>query len=239
MRRKPSSKTLRIAMKFTGGKWEIASGGQVPVYEGTKAEMIVPQKDITDPKFLNSMRQADLIQILPEGTTLYAYVVIKKENQPGEELMSKLVRWPAVRERVALKFLDNWSKGELCLFPVTLGPQNPKASSAQGSSAGGLWLRLRGRDVAGLVSSQIVLPSDVTTRKVYSLNTAFTRLSEIYEPWRDAHTGNVYERFLYEDADQKLYPLELFRDQALAQQEQKIAIDLWKTYRERSARSAM
>ncbi|WGV15998.1 hypothetical protein [Fuscovulum ytuae] len=230
MRRKPSERTLRITMKFIDGHWEMRSGGQVPVRNGTTAEMIVPQKAIADKRFIESMRQPDLLQILPEASTLYAYVVIKKENQPSDALMSKLIRWPQVRERVALKFLDNWSTGELCLFPVKLGPQNSKTPMRNSPQAGGLWLRIRGRDASGLVSSQICLPEEVTTRKVYSLNTAFTRLSETYEPWRDSHTGNVYERFLYEETDEKLYPLDLFRDQALAQQEQKIAYALWKNF---------
>jgi hypothetical protein len=238
MRRKPSEKNLRVAMHFVDGKWEMATGGHVPVAEGTKAEMIVPQKAILDEKFLDSMRMSDSFQILQEGATLYAYVVIKEHDKLSDKLISHLIRWPEVQKRVALNFLDNWSSGELCLLPVTIGAQDPKKQILNGTNSGGLWMRTKGRDVAGLFTSEIVLPHQITSRKAFSLNTAFTRISEVYEPWRESHTGNIYERFLYEEEDKKLYPLELLQDQALANQEQRIAFSLWKTFLARTSSSA-
>jgi hypothetical protein len=36
-----------------------------------------------------------------------------------------------------------------------------------------------------------------------SLNHAYSRLSEVYEPWRDAHTGNVFRRVFYRRQSRK------------------------------------
>ena len=76
----------------------------------------------------------------------------------------------------------------------------------------------------------IELPAGVASEGAISLNHAFTLLSEVYEPWRKAHTGSVYERFYYLESDGKWYPLALLRDAGIAQQEQKIAKDLWASF---------
>jgi hypothetical protein len=52
----------------------------------------------------------------------------------------------------------------------------------------------------------------------------------VYEPWRLSHTGNIYDRFLYQETDKKWYPLSLLRDFTLAKEEQKIAFNLWQRF---------
>lgn len=68
---------------------------------------------------------------------------------------------------------------------------------------------------------------------VSSLNHAFTKLSEVFEPWRISHPGNVYQRFLYKENDSRWCPLELLRDAALAKKEQEIACQLWQDFMKR------
>jgi hypothetical protein len=53
---------------------------------------------------------------------------------------------------------------------------------------------------------------------VESLNIALTRLSERYEPWRKAHTGNVYDRVIYKESNDKWYPLDVMRNSIAAKQ---------------------
>jgi hypothetical protein len=55
-------------VKFVDGVWEIASGGPVPVKDGTEAELRVPAGAITDPSFLRQVTQQGTIPILPIGT---------------------------------------------------------------------------------------------------------------------------------------------------------------------------
>ena len=92
-----------------------------------------------------------------------------------------------------------------------------------------------GPKAVGLQSTRISLPEVVSDKPVNSLNHAFTKLSETYEPWRISHTGNVYQRFLYKEKDGRWYPLELLRNAALAKKEQEIAYQLWQDFMERMA----
>jgi hypothetical protein len=223
-------------MSYSEGAWHRVEGGNVPVRDGAIAELIVRQKDIVDDEFLASMLKEDTVRVLAEGMPLYAYVMVKDVDKIPRHLADHLIRPKEVSNMVAIEYLDNWSGGELSLVRVELGQLDPDVTThPDDDEGGGLWMRVRGRDVVGLATSQIVLPKGITERRISSLNHAFTVLSEIFEPWRTSHTGNIYERFLYTEKNGKLYPLELFRDKALARQEQSIALELWKTFMQRTA----
>jgi hypothetical protein len=56
------------------------------------------------------------------------------------------------------------------------------------------------------------------------LNHAYTKLSEVFETWRIAHTGNIYYRMLYRERNGIWYPLDILRNAALVNQEQEIAL---------------
>jgi hypothetical protein len=49
----------------------------------------------------------------------------------------------------------------------------------------------------------------------------------VFEPWRKAHTGSIYERVFYLERDQHWYPLKDLRDRALATAERTLIKDLW------------
>lgn len=76
-------------------------------------------------------------------------------------------------------------------------------------------------------SGMVNLPDAPGLESVDSLNYAFTRLSEIFEPWRKAHTGSIYERVFYRDCNDHWYPLKDLRDRALASAERKLIAELW------------
>lgn len=230
MRRKASEKCLRVAMRLVEGQWQMASGGELPVIEGTEGEMIINVKSITDPKFLARMKARDNIKFLPQGTILRAYLVLRNKEALGKELLSHLTPWAEVQSEIASEHIDNWSRGELHFVHVTIGETTPQQNRQLESSSGGLWLMIEGRESVGLRSSQIILPEGLKDQPLISLNHAFTRLSEVYEPWRTSHTGNVYQRFLYKETDGRWYPLEILRDAAFAKQEQTIAYNLWQDF---------
>ncbi len=52
------------------------------------------------------------------------------------------------------------------------------------------------------------------------MNIALTRLSEQYEPWRKAHTGNVYDRVIYKESNGRWYPLNVMRNSISAKKEE-------------------
>lgn len=230
MRRKASEKFLRVAMRLVDGQWQMTSGGGLPVAEGTEGEMIINIKSITDLKFLARMKARENIKFLPQGTELRAYVVLRKKEELTKELLSHLTPWAKVQAEIATEHIDNWSRGELHVVHVRVGDTTPQQNRQLNSISGGLWLMIEGRESVGLRSSQIVLPKGVADEPLISLNHAFTRLSEVYEPWRTSHTGNVYQRFLYKEADGRWYPLEILRDAAFARQEQAIAFQLWQDF---------
>jgi hypothetical protein len=80
---------------------------------------------------------------------------------------------------------------------------------------------------SAIESGMVILPATLDLETVDSLNYAFTRLSEVFEPWRKAHTGSIYERVFYLEHDGFWYPLKDLRDRALATAERKLIAELW------------
>ena len=81
-------------------------------------------------------------------------------------------------------------------------------------------------------SGMVNLPPVPGLEPADSLNYAFTRLSEVFEPWRKAHTGSIYERIFYLERDEHWYPLKDLRDRALASAERTLIKNLWATVAE-------
>jgi hypothetical protein len=222
--------SIRIPVKLVDGTWEFAYGGKVPVGDGTEGELIVPEKAIADAKFLERMRTKANIRILDEGTELLAYVVTKDDKRIPEKLKSLLIPWNKICKSIATEFIDNWSVGQPSFAKVTIGSPTDRHKAKFETRTGGLWLLIEGRASVGLQSSRISLSAGITDEAAISLNHAFTLLSEVFEPWRKAHTGNVYQRYLYQEKNGHWYPLELLRNGAIAGQEQAIAYGLWQDF---------
>jgi hypothetical protein len=111
----------------------------------------------------------------------------------------------------------------LCVPPViALKTRGPKKVEQ-----GGLFLLLEGMEPRAVESGMLNLPDAPGLESVDSLNYAFTRLSEVFEPWRKAHTGSIYERVFYLEPDGFWYPLKDLRDRALATAERKLIAELW------------
>jgi hypothetical protein len=60
-----------------------------------------------------------------------------------------------------------------------------------------------------------------------SLNHAFTLLSRVFEPWRKAHTGSIYERVFYRESNDTWYPLKFLRDRTMVEAERAVIAGLW------------
>ena len=93
-----------------------------------------------------------------------------------------------------------------------------------------LWLITQGVEAVGLASTTVRLPKEISADPVVSLNHAYTKLSEVFEPWRISHTGNIYTRVLYRERNDVRYPLDLLRNSALDKQELEIARGLWEAF---------
>lgn len=229
-------KKLRLPVRLVEGVWELEFGGAIPVQDGQTAELVVPFSAITDPKLARAMKTVSVIRILERGAKLRAYLATKELEGVSSEQRDQLLTWDNWRNEVALGAIESWSAGPFGFFELTIGPPTPKQSSDLYTAEGGLWLIVEGGKAKGLQSSRFELPECVSTVPAGSLNHAFTILSEVYEPWRISHTGNVYDRFLYQETNGRWYPLSHLRDFQMAKEEEKIAYGLWQEFLRRMSR---
>lgn len=227
--KKVYSKRLRLPMRFIDGAWELEFGGQVPVAHETKAEMLVDVRSITDQNFRRRMLAQSAIRILEPGKPLRAYLATKDLSNVPKDKADRLIHWDDAKDDIALGAIDYASSHGLSFIDVKIGPPTDKQSRSLEYKDGGLWLIVQGFTPSELRSSTIELPG-IFDEPAISLNHAFTMLSEVFEPWRMSHTGNVYERFLYQESNGKWYPLEWLRDASLAKKEEEIAYKLWQDF---------
>lgn len=233
MKKSPPDGFLRIPVRFIEERWECEYGGAIPVGDNTTGELVISRRSITDKPFLERMRAKSSIKVLDQDVKLFAYLATKDQAQLTDSLKKQLVPFKSLRETIATEHIDNWNSGDLSLVEVSIGAPTEQQSRKFKTKAGGLWLLTEGPKAVGLQSTSISLPEAVSKEPVSSLNHAFTKLSEVYEPWRISHTGNVYQRFLYQEKDKRWYPLELLRNAALAKKEQEIAFQLWQDFMKR------
>lgn len=218
---------LRIPVKLVDGVWEFRYGGKFPVKEGSIGELLVAKGDVEDPSFAEALEVKGAYKILPAQSDLLAMLVVKPDDPP-EEVHKKLLEPEDVEKEIAWPFLENWSKRRPKFFRLKIGSPLPQSIMVENRNEGGLWLITEGTNSRRLSCGKLEINKTVTNEVIYSLNRAFTVLSEKFEPWRKSHTGNAYQRFLYKEKNEKWYPLDTLRNDALHRQEQAIASEFWK-----------
>lgn len=236
--RKSDAKLVRIPMRHIDGKWEFELGGNVAAAHGTIAELVVSSAALSDRELVKQLLSETRIRILDQGTSLRMFVVTGERSELSEVQRKVLISWRDVESQFAPGQLDNWSSKPPSLIEIALSEPSERQLRVNSEETGGLWLRLEGTRAIGLISSTITLPAGLSSEPAISLNHAFTILSEIYEPWRKSHTGNVYTRTFYRESDGLWHPLELLRDAQIAEKEQRIAHDLWRELLRRMSSSS-
>ncbi len=159
-----------------------------------------------DKTFVKAITQ----RVLPENSKLMVALTIRGDIN-GDILPENLTKH--------LISLDNCQFGSNAFY----NRLSNKTKFVEITANDGVFLQFKGLNQVGISTGSIVLPSysdDVEAEQVDSLNFAFTRLSEKYEPWRKAHTGNVYERIFYQEKNNKWYPLDVMRSSISAKDEQ-------------------
>jgi len=230
MTKAPSTRRLRIPVRFVHSVWECSLGGPVPVEEATEAELVVDPNSISDRAFLELMQREAFHKVLDEGTSLLVSLTVKHESPPKERLIPLLKRYDHFRGQIDSEFLKSWSSDTLHFIEVNLAGPDNKQARLFGTNRGGLWLRTLGVEAVGLASTTIRLPTEISVDPVRSLNHAYTKLSEEFEGSRISHTGNIYTRVLYQERNGRWYPLDLLRNKALDKQELEIAKGLWESF---------
>ncbi|UBM09981.1 hypothetical protein [Cupriavidus metallidurans] len=208
---------VRLPLKRVGERWEFLYGGDVPVADGTFAELILSVGQITDEQFKQRVTQEVTFEILPEGSELW--VALSDRNAPASAKQA----WPKVlREDVPA--------GATRFEKIRLGPREmrPGQIPLPGMpEKGGLWLKLKGLERCELLSGTIHMPDGFSTPTATSLNHAFTLLSQAYETHRISNTGNVYARVFYPDRDGVCYPLDDLRKGVQVNKERELLHQLW------------
>jgi hypothetical protein len=214
-----SNKVIRVPVKLVDDTWELLYGGAVKVKDGAVGELHLDRMYFTDKEFLKALTERRQVPVLSEGTELRVALTIRPSL--NAQLQPFLLRYNTTKHDHTARISDASR-----FVSVTLGGPT-EAQGKRGIKRGGLLLWLEGMEPRGLESGTVKLPDVSGLTAADSLNHAFTRLSEVFEPWRKAHTGSVYERVFYQDGNGTWYPLNDLRDRALVRAERHIIRTLW------------
>ncbi len=181
-----NERRVLIPVRWSGGEWKVLDDSSMPkLAEGTVGELSVPASAFLNPKDTKPYLEESFAEILPALTMLWASIS-SNHGGPG---MNELVRrgLPAKRSH------------ENGYFMVGFLIKEP------------LVLRLRGTKHASLEPCPCDLPGIPQDMAVSSINQAYTRLSEQYEPQRRSHAGNVFQKVYFESTNGSFKPLEDLR----------------------------
>jgi len=218
---------IRIPVKLVDGQWEFFYGGEVPVLDGTIGDLVVDKNQVKDKKFLKSLTQQTNHKILDFGTRLLVALTVKLNVLLDDELHKQLIP----RDNSTLKI--EWGSVGIApppdtrYLPVYVDAFSEFQYRPAPNVDGGVWLRVEGLEPKNVISSSIKLPEPIKPNSADSLNHAFTILSEIYEPWRKSHTGNIYQRVFYQERNEKWYPIDVLRKAKEATEEHRLIREQW------------
>jgi len=218
---------LRIPVKLVDGKWEFFYGGAVPVRNGAIGDLILEKDDITNAAFLSLLNKRSVHKILDEGTELLVALTVHNESSPAPEFLKLLKTGKDLEGKLGADYFHTPRPGKTRFASIWVGPPTDRQKKKEPKESGGVWLELAGTQPKGVSSSQILVSKLVSEEPLQSLNHAFTRLSEVYEPWRLSHTGSIYQRILYLEKNQKWYPLSVLRNASAAKDEHELIKQQW------------
>lgn len=219
--------SVRIPVKFVNGKWEFFYGGPLSMKEGAYGEITVNKASILSAKLVELLKQETEHKILNEGDELLVALTIRPGSIRSPSLQKQIIETSEIKDSLSLDYYSFIRSGNTKFVRISIGKPTPTQQFLRPEEAGGAWIRVKGMRPLAVFTSYINVPSPVSKDPLDSLNEAFTRLSECYEPWRKSHTGSIYERVLYKETDGLWYPLDVIRDTALAEDENRMIQYNW------------
>jgi hypothetical protein len=174
--------------------------------EGAVGELQVDSVEFTDDAYLRGENERRSVALRPAGTELRVALSIRPQ-------LDKNLQQFFVQEDTPYDITAKIGTNSRFVKISVGGSADPDLFTD--SNPAGLWFVFRGMEPLGMESGVVDLPRFPGLEPVESLNQAFTRLSEVFEPWRKAHTGNIYEKIFYEESANRWAPLDELRNLAI------------------------
>lgn len=182
---------IRITMK--DGKIEYFGEGSMPeIREGTFAELIVPACAIMDQRRVNEFSEEKKELILNRGTRLLVQIAVRRENSLDNHFLHYFEHTHKTHQ--PLKDIRGLTDAEFVEIKLL----------------DDLKITLRGTKKATLSRCKCKIPI-LNNVEAYSLNHAYTLISQEFEKHRISHSGNVFKDIYYKK-DDKWLPIDSFRD---------------------------
>ncbi len=183
-------KHVIIPLQVVGGELRPFFNMPMPkLKEGAIVDLVCEEYLLEDKDLARMLNTEEVVTLLQKGTTLFAHMRHERSRQRSA------LEWSDLSPRVHV---------DSATFFVPFVIQED------------LQLKLRGTRKAELQSCECEL-GDGALQPPASINQAYTRLSEKYEPSRRSHTGNVFDKVLYMGKDGKAKPLSHLRQKAEAE----------------------
>lgn len=149
--------------------------------------------------------------VLPVGTTLLVALTIRHKAKLSPDLQNHLKL--RSEYHIGNDFYMSKLSVDTQFIEITISDPTTMQNEFL-EDTGGVFLLFNGLSQTGISTNSTKLPIQENDKDVVvdSLNYAFTRLSEKYEPWRKSHTGNIYDRILYKEKNNKWYPIDVLRN---------------------------
>ena len=204
---------------------------------GAVGDLIVDRRLIQDKDFLVRICRTSKHKILDKGTRLLVALTIRDISTLSEVQRNLFLPTGANAPKLGHAYYFTPRSGYTRFVSIWIDKPTKDQLHVDSEAQGGVWLDVQGLQPKGVTSSSIRLPEGISPAFADSLNHAFTLLSERLEPWRKSHTGNIYDRMLYQETNGKWYPLDVLRNAAVATEEHQMIRDQWSRIYEDLCRS--
>lgn len=198
----PFKKTIKIPVRVVNGSIGFFYDGKMPdLTEGVIGELILPDYAVKD-EDLRARLQAEFVaEVIPTGSPL---LIGMRFREVPEDLWDRLYRSGGrllsedrtlpdrpIRDTEASGLSDDpWRIDPISLVFVAVLLDEPLA------------LRFRGTKKAVLEGGACIIPAlPDERRRAESINHAYTLVSQVFEPRRRSHSGNVFKRARYLTGD--------------------------------------
>jgi hypothetical protein len=179
-------KTVRVPVRIVDGEVQLLWGAALPGMSDCSGDLIVPASAIQDPADLAMLSKEELIPLLPAKSTVLCKLGAR-HIPPG--LLPK------------------------CKMAMLPEAPYQKAAFVEIVLEEALELRLRGTKPALLTNVPCKIPA-MPDASASSLNEAYRRISEVFEPTRRSAGGNVFLNVYHKASDIKpLVSLNTLRDE--------------------------